>query len=135
MLQTRELLDSLSAKAPLSGETLAFTIDVLSVCEEAVTACAAGMTAEHSNPSMASAITLDLDCGDVVLATRRVLTGATGTDAGLLAAQLEACMIACQLSHDACGLHAAHHEHCRLCAEATQQAADACRTALAGLRG
>ncbi|MFE9096672.1 hypothetical protein [Streptomyces sp. NPDC007264] len=134
MLQTRELLDSLTTKSPLNNEILAATIDALSTCEEAVTACAAGMATSQDGGSMGTAIALDLDCADSVLATRRILTRATGPNGALLGAQLEACLIACQRSHEECSRHSAHHEHCRLCADATRQAADACRQALTALR-
>jgi hypothetical protein len=74
------------------------------------------------------------DCGDVVATTRRLLTRATGDDSALIAAQLEVCLMACRRSHEMCIRTAAAHEHCRLCAAATDRAADACRRALEALR-
>ncbi len=134
MLPTRELIDSLVTHAPLDTPTIASVVDALSDCEEAVTACAAGMVGEPDVDRMRTAILHDLDCGDVVVATRRLLTRATGEDGALLAAQLEACLIACQRSHEACRRTADAHEHCRLCSEATQRAAEACRQALQAMR-
>jgi hypothetical protein len=135
MPQTRELIDSLAVHAALETETLASVLDALSDCEEAVTACAAGMVSAPDIDRMRSNVQHDLDCGDVVVTTRRLLTRATGADSALIAAQLEVCLMACQRSHDTCSRTAAAHEHCRLCAAATQRAADACRQALEALRG
>ncbi|MGW1892230.1 hypothetical protein ACWCP6_18510 [Streptomyces sp. NPDC002004] len=75
-----------------------------------------------------------LDCRDVALATRRVLTRATGTGNALIAAEPAACLIACQRSHETRSQHASFNEHCRMCAEVTGETADACRQALADLR-
>ncbi|WP_433190372.1 four-helix bundle copper-binding protein [Actinoallomurus sp. CA-150999] len=135
MLPTRELIDSLSVHAALDTETLASVVDALSDCEEVVTACAAGMLGERDLDRMRSSVLHDLDCGDVVVATRRMLTRATGDDSALIAAQLEVCLMACLRSHDSCIRTAAAHEHCRLCAAATERAAEACRRALQALRG
>lgn len=135
MLPTRELIGSLSVHAALDTETLASVVDALSDCEEAVTACAAGMLSEPDIDRMRSFVLHDLDCGDVVVATRRLLTRATDRDSALITAQLEVCLMACQRSHDTCSQTAAVHEHCRLCAEAADRAAQACRRALHVLRG
>ena len=135
MLQTRNLFDSLSIKANLNSEVLASVADALSECEEAVVACAAGMLAEEDAMQLRSAVNADLDCADVIGATRRVLTRGNGPDDTLLTAQLEACLIACKHSNERCAQHADHHEHCRICAAATQRAADACRNALRALQG
>ncbi|WP_435225608.1 hypothetical protein [Streptomyces sp. Tue6028] len=134
MLQTRELIDSVTTSSPLNHEILAKALDVLAECEEAVTACATGMLAEKDADDLRTAINQDLDCADVTTATRRVLTRGSSHDPALLSAQVEACLIACQRSHDQCAQHAQHHDHCRICAEATSRAADACREVLAAVR-
>lgn len=135
MHQTRDLFDSLSTKANLNSEVLASIADSLSDCEEAVIACAAGMLADEDAMQLRSAVSADLDCADVIQATRRVLTRGNGPDNTVLTAQLEACRIACEHSNERCAQHAHHHEHCRICSAATQRAADACRNALRALQG
>jgi hypothetical protein len=137
MQPTRELIDSLAmhVHAALDSETLAHVVDALSGCEEAVTACAAGMLAAQDIDRMRSSVLRDLDCSDVVATTRRLLTRATAGDSTLITAQLEACLIACRRSEEQCKMTAAEHEHCRLCTAATQEAAEACRRALGVLRG
>ncbi|MFF1695331.1 hypothetical protein ACFVXC_17115 [Streptomyces sp. NPDC058257] len=135
MLQTRELFDSLASRADhLDNQTLADAADALSACEQAATACAVGMLAEKEADELRASINRDLNCADVVSATRRVLTRGTDADHALLAAQLQACVMACEHSHELCSRHASHHEHCRLCSEATNRAASACREVLTSLR-
>jgi len=135
MHPVRELIDSLAVHAALDSETLARVIDALASCEEAVTACAAGMLAARDVDRMRASVLCDLNCGDVVATTRRLLTRATPDDSTLIAAQLEACLIACRRSEEQCKLTAAEHEHCHLCTAATRDAAEACRQALGVLRG
>ena len=135
MHATREVIDSLAAHAALDPQTLAHVLDALSGCEEAVTACAAGMLAAQDIDRMRTSVLRDLDCGDVVTTTRRLLTRAAADDSTLITAQLEACLIACRRSEEQCKLTAREHEHCHLCTAATHQAAEACRRALEVLRG
>ncbi|WP_019075012.1 hypothetical protein [Streptomyces hokutonensis] len=134
MIRTRELIESVTSESILGGEVLAEAIDVLAACETAVTACATGMLAEKDADGLRTAIDQDLDCADVTATTRRILTRHSSHDPALLTAQVEVCLIACQRSHDLCGGHAEHHEHCRICAEATGHAADACRDVLTAVR-
>ncbi|MEV1024313.1 hypothetical protein [Streptomyces sp. NPDC050264] len=135
MLQTRELFDSLASRADhLDNQILATTADALSACEQAVTACATGMLAEKEADELRVSINRDLDCADVAAATRRVLTRGTDADPTLLTTQLQACSLACERSHELCSQHAAQHEHCRLCSQATESAATACREVLKALR-
>lgn len=135
MTQTRELFASMTAQPWMSSEALAGTVDALQSVEEVVTACAMGMLAEEEAPELRVAVSRDLDCADVVEATRRVLTRGSGPDSRLLRAQLEACVIACERSFEECSRHAEHHTHCRLCSQATRRCADACRQALGSLGG
>lgn len=102
--------------------------------EQAVTACAVGMLAEKEADELRTAVNRDLNCADVASTTRRVLTRGTDSDHALLAAQLQACVMACEHSHELCAQHAQRHEHCRLCSEATDRAAIACREVLRSLR-
>jgi hypothetical protein len=58
------------------------------------------------------AVGCDMDCADVVQATVRVLLRANGPDSGLLSAQLEACLVACERGNELCSTFAGQHEHC-----------------------
>jgi hypothetical protein len=135
MPQTREILDTFAVnfRPQVSSESLAAAIDAMLECEEAVTACAAAMVTEDDVRAMQDAIICDLNCVDVVAATRRVLS--RGTDSALLGSQLEACVMACEHSGEQCAKHAGHHEHCRMCLAATRRCAEACRQVLQGLHG
>lgn len=65
MLQTRELFDRVTTASPVSSEVLARAVGVLVECEEAVSACAAGMLAGKDADELRAAIVQDLDCADV----------------------------------------------------------------------
>ena len=133
MSQTRQVLDTvaISIRPQVSSESMAVAIDAMLECEEAINVCAAGMVIEDDVRDLREAIIRDMNCADVVGATRRVLT--RGVDSALLSSQLEACMIACEDSAEQCAMHASDHEHCRMCSEATRKCAEACRQVLRGL--
>ncbi len=59
MLRTRELFDSLTTANPLGNDVLVRAVDVLAECEQAVTACAAGMLAEKDADALRTAISQD----------------------------------------------------------------------------
>ncbi|MEU2788102.1 hypothetical protein [Streptomyces sp. NPDC007100] len=126
MLQTHALFDSITTKARLAGDVLAPAADALADCERAVLACATGMLAADDADRLREAVRADLDCHDVTGTTLRLLLRDGGGESRLLGAQLDACVIACERSNDLCRGHAGHHEHCRLCTQATIRAIDAC---------
>ncbi|RSO09101.1 hypothetical protein DMH18_19985 [Streptomyces sp. WAC 06783] len=133
-MQTRELFNSLASRSDhLDNDTLTQTVDALLACEQATTACASGMLAEKEVDELRMSIDRDLDCADIAVATRRVLTRGSNPETTLLAAQLQACVLACQRSHESCDQHVQQPAHCRLCAEATAQAAAACKQAMEAL--
>lgn len=131
MLDSRELFDSITMDTDIDRDCWSSAITALGNCQETVTACAGAMVMLADD--LGGAVLRDLDCADVVQATARVLSRATEMDHTLLSAQLEACVMACERSHELCGRHAEHHSHCRLCSAATKQCADACRTLLASV--
>ncbi|GAA0977623.1 four-helix bundle copper-binding protein [Acrocarpospora macrocephala] len=133
MPRTRELFDTVTAKAGLGSDVLANAVDILQECEEAVTACAMGMLGEQDALTMAPAISRDLDCADVAGTTRRVLTRGSGPDNSLISAQFDACLLACERSNALCTRHAARHAHCQMCAAATRHCADMCQRVLEAL--
>jgi hypothetical protein len=134
MPRTRQVLDTITVgiRPQVGSETLAAAIGAMLECEEAVNACAAAMVTEDDVRDLRDAIIGDMNCADVVAVTRRMLSRAN--DGALLGAQLEACVMACEHSAELCGKHAGHHEHCRLCSDATRRCAEACRQVLRELR-
>ncbi|MFF0745471.1 hypothetical protein ACFYVL_34235 [Streptomyces sp. NPDC004111] len=134
-MQTRELFDSLTPRSDhLDNETVARAVDALLECEQASAVCARGMLAHEAAGELEAAINRDLDCADVAAATRRVLARGSDPEPAVLTAQLEACVLACERSFQACNQHARNHAHCRICSEVTAQAGAACQQAIEALR-
>jgi hypothetical protein len=102
-------------------------------CAASCTACADACLAEPDVAELTRAIRLNLDCADACETARRAVTRQTAPDLGVLRALVEACSVACASCRDECERHAAHHEHCRLCAEVCQRCKEACDDLLAAL--
>ena len=118
MSYARAMLDTNPREFSLDAGRLAATIDALSDCAQACTACADDCLSEQNVADLVKYIRICLDCADVCTATLRVLSRQTGYDANLTRPQLQACVAACASCGDECERHAQMHEHCRLCAEA-----------------
>ena len=71
-------------------------------------------------------IRVALDCADVCDATVHVLARQTLPDLRVIRAAVEDCAVACLACAEECERHAAHHEHCRLCAEVCRRCKQAC---------
>mgnify|MGYP006204207793 CR=1 FL=1 len=80
---------------------------------------------------MAQCIRLCSDCADVCEATARIATRQTRPDTRLVRATIEACAAACVACSEECDRHAAHHEHCRICADVCRRCKAACDEVLA----
>jgi len=130
MTSTVEVLKTITVESTVDLNKLSAAIEALADTERTTTACAAAMIAD--GPDMATPIRADLDCADICHAARQVLTRATA-DASILRGLLDSAVTACERSAKECGRHAEHHSHCRLCAQSTRAAADACRTLLGDL--
>ena len=132
-MSTEAMLDTHPANATVDRETLARAIDACLTCSQTCTACADACLAEPDAGSMQLCIRDDLDCADVCATTSRVLARQTAWDAPLKRAVLEACIQACSTSAASCGEHRDHHEHCRICADASEACGQACRAVLHAL--
>ena len=106
-------------------------IDECVDCAASCTSCADADLAEDDVQGMVRCIRLCLDCADVCDATGRIVTRQTAPDLRLVRAIVEACSVACLACAEECDGHAAHHEHCRLCAEACRRCKNACDELLA----
>lgn len=95
-------------------------------CAEACNACADACLAEKDLTAVRRCIRKNQDCADICLATARVISRLTDTDKDLAGALLRACMTACYLCAAECEGHAAHMEHCAICAHACRRCGDAC---------
>jgi hypothetical protein len=82
-------------------------------------------------PQLVRSIRLNLDCADACDATSRIVIRQTAPDLRLIRAMVEACAVACLACAEECELHAAHHEHCRVCAAVCRRCKQACDDLLA----
>jgi hypothetical protein len=117
----------------LDRDTLLRCIDECLECAASCTACADASVSEDDVRELVHVIRLCLDCADVCEATGRIVTRQAAPDLGLLHPMLEACSVACLASAEECERHAAHHEHCRICAEVCRRCKKACDDLLSAL--
>jgi len=103
-------------------------------CAATCTSCADADLAEPEVLEMVRCIRLCLDCADACDATRNIVIRQTEPDLGVLRAEIDACAVACRACAEECDKHAAHHEHCRICAEVCRRCERACRDLLAAIR-
>jgi hypothetical protein len=111
MSYAKQLLDTYARSFNADAALLARTIDALSDCAQACTACADDCLSEQNVAELIKCIRLDLDCADVCTATLRVASRQTEYDANLTRPLLEACAAACKSCGDECQrrLHLQRH--------------------------
>jgi len=100
-------------------------------CVASCTSCADADLAESDVREMVRCIRLCLDCVDACDATARIVTRQTAPDLRVLRGMVEACAVACRACGDECERHAAHHEHCRICAKVCRRCERTCHDLLA----
>lgn len=116
-------------------EQLLACIEACVSCFQACAACADACLAEPDVSSLVKCIRTDLDCSDICATTTTVLTRRTEIDLAVVRSAVESCLVACGACADECERHAAHHEHCRVCADVCRECEGACRQLLAALPG
>lgn len=102
-------------------------------CMQSCTSCADACLAEKDVESLRLCIRLCLDCADICAAAGAVATRQTGSNNQATLAILVTCAQACQTCALECERHAAHHQHCRISAEACLRCENACRDAIAAM--
>jgi hypothetical protein len=129
----REMLEA--HPQPITGD-----LDVRARCIEACLECAASCTScadadlgESDVQDLVRCTRLCLDCADTCDVTRRVVTRQTAPDVTVVRATVQACALACRACREECERHAAHHEHCRICAEVCGRCEQACNDLLASI--
>jgi Domain of Unknown Function (DUF326) len=130
MSYATQLLDAYPGTVTADKGMLAAAIDALSDCAQACIADAEADLREQDLAEMVTCIRLCLDCTDVCTAALGVVSRQTSRDVAVTRSQLEACVAACQSCGAECERHAAHHAHCRVCAEACRRCERACRELL-----
>jgi hypothetical protein len=129
----REIIESHPPPSRLDRGLLLTCIEQCFDCAATSTGCADADLAEEDVQELARCVRLCLDCADLCDATGRILTRQTEPDLGLIGATLEACLVACRGCAEECEGHAAHHEHCRICAEVCRRCELACADLLASI--
>jgi hypothetical protein len=129
----REMLDTYPRDFNVDSALLAETIEMLIDCANTCTQCADACLSESDSGELAKCIRLNLDCADVCMTVSRVVSRQTDYDANVTRPLLEACIAACRSCGDECSGHAAHMEHCRICAEQCRRCEQACQTLLTAM--
>ena len=129
----REMLEA--HPQPISGalDAVARCVEACVDCAAACTSCADADLGESDLPELIRCIRLCLDCADVCDATGRIVTRQTATDIGVVRAAVEACVVASRACRQECERHAAHHVHCRICAQECGRCEQACDHLLASI--
>jgi hypothetical protein len=107
-------------------DALVRCIDACFECVAACTSCADACLGEQDVQELVRCIRLCQDCADACEAAGRILTRQTATDFAVARAAIEACSVACRACGEECERHRAHHEHCRLGADACRRCEQAC---------
>lgn len=134
-LVVRQMADAYPGSHPDFDAALVTCIEECLACFQACAACADACMAEPDISSLIKCIRTDLDCSQVCAATTTILSRRTAVDFTVTRAALESCLASCIACAEECELHAAHHEHCRICAEVCRRCHEACRRLLAALPG
>jgi hypothetical protein len=95
-------------------------------CAQACTSCADACLSEEKIVTLSRCIRLNLDCADVCVATGRLLSRQTGTNAELIESQVKACVDACRICGDECEKHAPSMGHCKICLDSCRSTEKAC---------
>jgi hypothetical protein len=127
----QEIINVHRRPSSLDHDALLRCVEECLDCAASCIACADASLAESDLPDLIRSIRLNLDCADTCAATGRIVTRQTESDLGLITAMVQACATACLACAEECELHAAHHEHCRLCALVCRRCKQACDDLLA----
>jgi Domain of Unknown Function (DUF326) len=130
-MTVREILAAHPRPTSLDRDVVLRCIDACVESAASCTACADASLGEDDVEEMVRCIRLCLDCADICETTGRVVIRQTEADLGVVRATVEACATACRASAEECDRHAAHHEHCRLCAEVCRRCEQACNDLIA----
>jgi hypothetical protein len=133
-VSVREIIATHPQPSALDRELIVKCVEECLECGATCTSCADACLAEPDVQELVRCISLCLDCADACAATGRIVGRQTDSESAGLRAIVEACVAACDTSAEECERHAAHHEHCRICAETCRRCEQACRDLLERLR-
>jgi hypothetical protein len=134
MSYARQILDTYPRTLDADDNLLAVAIDAISDCAQACQADTDADLSEQNLAEMVRCIRLCLDCTDICAAAGAVLSRLAEYDPAVTRPLLESCIAICHSCGEECERHAAHMEHCRICAEACRRCEQACRDLLETLK-
>jgi hypothetical protein len=129
----REMLEKHPRPIGVDRDLLVRCIEDCFDCAATCTNCADACLAEPDVQELVRCVRLCLDCADECGATGRIVTRQTEPDLGAVRAAVEACATACAASAAECERHAAHHEHCRVCAGVCRRCQQSCNELAAAI--
>ena len=127
MDRIRTMLGSHPHPASSAGNLAHAAITAALECASICTTCADACLAEEDVAKQRNCIRLNLDCADLCTTTAILLSRPSHRDQPTLNDLLQACADACKACGDERDRHAAHMEHCRICAECCRACEKACR--------
>ncbi|MFN0070560.1 MAG: four-helix bundle copper-binding protein [Chloroflexota bacterium] len=130
MTTARDMIASHPLQSKIDESLIDACVAACFDCVQASTTCADACLAEESHAELVRCIRLDQDCADIAGATGQIMARQTESDWTLIRAQVQTCVLACRTSASECEKHAAHHEHCRACAEVGRRCEAACTAVL-----
>ena len=125
-MHIRTMLASHPERHGMVPEPVASCIEACFHCASICHACADACLAEDMVKDLTQCIRLDLDCADLCLTAGTMMLRRTGSNEDVLRRMVDACAVTCRLCAEECERHAAHHMHCKHCAEACRDCERAC---------
>ncbi len=132
-MHAQEMISTHPRVQEKNNEALIRCIEECYDCAQTCTSCADACLGEPMVQELTQCIRLNMDCADICMAAGTVLSRRTGSNNGVVAHMIEACIAACRTCGDECERHAAFHEHCNICAKACRRCEQACVQALHGM--
>lgn len=129
----REIIERHPRSVSFDRALLVRCIDGASTVPPPARAVPTPASASPRCPSLCGCVGLNLDCADVCDTTGRVVTRQTEPDLRVVRVAIEACIVTRRACADECDRHAAHHDHCRVCAEVCRRCEQACSDLLASI--
>lgn len=121
-------------ESEFSHDTLVSTLGEIANCAGVCGACADACLAEPEVDMLRKVIRATVDCAAICEVTAKIAGARTESDARVLAAQMQACVTACEVCAAECRVHAQRHEHCRICAETCDGCIQVCNRFMQSMR-
>ena len=133
MESLERVLSTAPGRPKTDAQALAACAEACAACELTCNGCADACLAESNLDVLRRCIRLNLDCADVCASTGRMLSRGLHSDPEILRGQVRICERVCSACAAECEKHAAHHEHCRHCANECRRCETTCRELLRAL--